>query len=55
MIKIYSPKISEDLIPIIYQKAKKKKVSMTKYVDKLIRTQIIKEENKDVYKMSNRV
>ena len=51
MIKIYSPKISEDLIPIIYQKAKKKKVSMTKYVDKLIKKQIIKEETNEKAKL----
>lgn len=51
MIRIYSPKISEDLIPIIYRKAKKKKVSMTKYVDKLIRKQIIKEETNEKAKL----
>jgi len=43
---MYSPRISEDLIPIIYQKAKKKNVSMTKYVDNIIRKQIKKEEKK---------
>ena len=51
MIKIYSPKISEDLIPIIYQKVKKKKVSMTKYVDKLLRPQVIKEEKNEKAKL----
>ena len=39
---MYSPRISEDLIPIIYQNAREKKLSMTKYVDKIIRKHIIK-------------
>ena len=43
---MYSPKISEDLIPIIYQNARKKRLKMTVYVDQLIRKQIIKEEKK---------
>ena len=34
---MYSPKISEDLIPIIYDKAKEKKKQMTKIVDELLR------------------
>ena len=34
---MYSPKISEDLIPIIYIKAKEKKMPMTKIVDELLR------------------
>jgi hypothetical protein len=32
---MYSPKISEKLIPIIYTKAKQYKVPMTKYVNDL--------------------
>ena len=52
---MYSPKISEDLIPIIYQRARKKKVSMTKYVNDIIKKQIKKEEKKDEHKMSNRI
>jgi len=43
---MYSPRISEDLIPIIYQNARKKRLNMTKYVDQLIRKQITKEEKK---------
>lgn len=50
---MYSPKISEDLIPVIYQRARKKKVSMTKYVNDIIRKQIKKEEKKDEHKMSH--
>jgi hypothetical protein len=34
---MYSPKISEDLIPIIYIKAKQSKIPMTRYVNQLLR------------------
>lgn len=34
---MYSPKISEDLIPIIYIKAKEKKMPMTKLVNDILR------------------
>jgi len=34
---MYSPKIKEDLIPKLYQKAKEEGISMTKLVDKIIR------------------
>lgn len=34
---MYSPKIKEDLIPIIYQKAKEVKTPMTKIVDIILR------------------
>ncbi len=34
---MYSPKIREDLIPIIYTRAKEKKEPMTKIVDELLR------------------
>jgi len=34
---VYSPKISEDLIPIIYTKAKEKKMPMTKLVNDILR------------------
>ena len=39
-IQIYSPKISEDLIPIIYRKAKKEKIPMTKIVNDLLREKL---------------
>lgn len=34
---MYSPKISEDLIPILYVTAKSKKQPMTKLVDSILR------------------
>ena len=34
---MYSPKIREDLIPIIYTKAKEKKIPMTKLVNDILR------------------
>ena len=33
---MYSPKISEDLIPIIYTKAKSEKKPMTRYVNEIL-------------------
>jgi hypothetical protein len=35
---MYSPKIKEDLVPIIYQKAKLKGITMTNLVDRIIRS-----------------
>jgi DNA-directed RNA polymerase subunit RPC12/RpoP len=35
---MYSPKIDEALIPVLYKKAKEAKVPMTRFVDCLIRT-----------------
>jgi hypothetical protein len=35
--KMYSPKIREDLIPLLYKAAKRKGLPMTKLVDKFIR------------------
>jgi len=34
---MYSPKIKEDLIPKLYQRAKGEGISMAKLVDKIIR------------------
>ena len=34
---MYSPKIAEDLIPVLYREAKKRKQRMTKLVDRIIR------------------
>ena len=34
---MYSPKISEELVPVLYRLAKKKRVPMTRFVDRLIR------------------
>lgn len=35
--KVYSPKISEDLIPKLYRKAKLEGLPMTKVVDRILR------------------
>lgn len=35
--KMYSPKIREDLIPLLYQAAKRKRRTMTKLVDSILR------------------
>ena len=37
---MYSPKIKEDLIPIIYTKAKEKKIPMTKLVNDILRDKL---------------
>ena len=38
---MYSPKIDESLIPIIYTKAKEAKIPMTKYVNLILRDKLI--------------
>jgi len=38
---MYSPKIKEDLIPYIYQIAKKRQIPMTRVVDEIIRDPVI--------------
>ena len=37
---MYSPKIREDLIPILFKLARRKKRPMTKLVDQIIRSQL---------------
>jgi hypothetical protein len=37
---MYSPKISEDLIPHLFRLARKNDVAMTKIVDEIIRTNL---------------
>ena len=48
---MYSPKIKEDLIPKLYQKAKAQGVAMTELVDQIIRDALngkgSKKEEKD--------
>ena len=34
---MYSPKISEELVPVLYRLAREKHVPMTRYVDRIIR------------------
>jgi len=39
---VYSPKISEDLIPQLYELASQKGIPMTKIVDQILRPQVLK-------------
>jgi hypothetical protein len=41
---MYSPKIREDLIPILYRLAKEKETTMTKIVDEFLRPALIEHE-----------
>jgi len=45
---MYSPKISEDLIPIIYRKSKLVAKTMTRFVDDLIRPILIENDSEEV-------
>lgn len=46
---MYSPKIDESLIPIIYIKSKEAKKPMTKYVNEILRSQLVeKVEDKPI-------
>jgi len=44
---MYSPKISEDLIPIIYKNSKLLAKTMTKYVDDLIRPMLVEDDKEE--------
>ena len=39
---MYSPKVKEDLIPILYKLAKQEQKPMTKLVDEMLRAEIAK-------------
>ena len=41
---MYSPKITEELIPILYQLARARRVPMTKLVDRIIREALVQED-----------
>ena len=41
---MYSPKITEELIPILYQLARARGVPMTKLVDRIIREALLQED-----------
>ncbi len=41
---MYSPKITEELIPILYQLARARGVPMTKLVDRIIREALVQED-----------
>ena len=42
---MYSPKISEDLIPVIYRRSKLESKTMTRFIDDLIRPILIENES----------
>jgi hypothetical protein len=50
---MYSPKIAEDLIPVLYRMAKGKNIPMTRLVDAMIRESVTKEENSKVIAFPN--
>lgn len=43
---MYSPKIAEDLIPILYCLARELKIPMTKIVDNILRKALANQENR---------
>ena len=51
---MYSPKIREDYIPIIYRLAKRKRMHMTTLVNEIIDTELRKAK-KSVYRTGNRL
>lgn len=50
---MYSPKICEDLIPLIYKNSKLEAKTMTKYIDDLIRPLLMEQENINENKNKN--
>jgi hypothetical protein len=42
---MYSPKIREDLIPVLYKIAKEQEIPMTELVDRIIREEVSKYEH----------
>jgi hypothetical protein len=42
---MYSPKIREDLIPLLYKIAKEQEIPMTELVDRIIREEVSKYEH----------
>ena len=50
---MYSPKIKEELIPVLYKKAKLQKIPMTRLVDNLIRSALEVREQQLRYKCSS--
>jgi hypothetical protein len=52
---LYTPKISEDLIPLIYQKAKSEKKPMTKIVNEILEEKLsedVRDQDNDDYNES---
>ncbi len=49
---MYSPKVKEDLIPILYKLAKQEQKPMTKLVDEMLRAEIAK-RNGQIHQINN--
>ena len=49
---MYSPKIKENLIPILYKLAKQEQKPMTKLVDEMLRAEIVK-RNGQIHQINN--
>jgi hypothetical protein len=49
---MYSPKISEDLIPALYRLAKDRRKPMTRIVDKILRENLPTDHEQNCEKMS---
>jgi len=47
---MYSPKVSEELIPYLYREAKKKKITMTQLINKIIKNHLGGKENEKINK-----
>ena len=45
---MYSPKIKEDLIPVLYKLAKQEQKTMTALVDEMLRAEIVKRSRQAV-------
>ena len=43
---MYSPRIYEDMVQLIYYIAKTKKIPMTRLVDEILRTALLDDENR---------
>ena len=51
-IKLYSPKVKEDLIPILYKVAKKEGKPMTALIDEMLRAEIAR-RNGQIHQINN--
>ena len=49
---MYSPKIKEDLIPILYKLAKREGKPMTALIDQMLRAEITK-RNRQIHQINN--
>ena len=51
---MYSPKVKEDLIPILYKLAKKEGKPMTALIDQMLRAEIAK-RNGQIHQINNEI